>query len=82
VPGFAGQATELFKDQSGRIKLDFKVGGMMGNPTVSLNTDAAKKKAEDLAMQKLAEEKKKLEDELKKKAGDLLKELDPFKKKK
>ncbi len=80
VGGFAGQAVDLFKDPSGRIRLDFDVGGMSDNPSVSLNTDAAQKKAEDLVKQKLEAEKKKLEDDLKKKAGDILKDFDPFKK--
>jgi uncharacterized protein involved in outer membrane biogenesis len=80
VTGFAGQAVDLFKDPSGRIRLDFAVTGTSDSPKVSLNTDAAQKKAEDLAKQKLEAEKKKLEDELKKKAGDILKDFDPFKK--
>ena len=82
VPGFAGQAVDLFKDPSGRVKLEFSVTGTSDNPKLSLKTDAAKKKAEELAKQKLEAEKKKLEEELKKKAGDLLKGIDPFKKKK
>jgi hypothetical protein len=80
--GFAGQVTDLFRDPSGRIKLDFNVSGHSDNPKVSLNTSAAQKKAEDLVKQKLDAEKQKLEEELKKKAGDLLKDFDPFKKKK
>ena len=76
VSGFAGQAVDLFKDPSGRIKLDFNVTGTSDSPKVSLNTDAAKKKAEELAKQQL----KKLEEEAKKKAGDILKDFNPFKK--
>jgi len=76
VTGFAGQAVDLFKDPSGRIKLDFNVTGTSDSPKVSLNTDAARKKAEDIAKQQL----KKLEEEAKKKAGDILKEFNPFKK--
>ena len=82
LPGFAGQAVDLFKEPSGRVKLDFTVGGMFDSPKVSLRTESATKKAEQLAKQKLASEAKKKEDELKKKAEDLLKGLDPFKKKK
>jgi uncharacterized protein involved in outer membrane biogenesis len=80
VAGFTGQAVDLFKDPSGRIKLDFDVTGTSDNPKVSLNTAAAQKKAEELVKQKLEAEKKKLEGELKKKADDLLKDFDPFKK--
>jgi hypothetical protein len=80
--GYVGQVVDLFKDPSGRIRLDFDVSGFSDSPKVSLNTSAAQKKAEDLVKQKLEAEKKKLEDELKKKAGDLLKDFDPFKKKK
>jgi uncharacterized protein involved in outer membrane biogenesis len=82
LPGFAGQAVDLFKDPSGRVKLDFSVTGTSDNPKLSLETSAAKKKAEELAKQKLEAEKKKLEEQLKKKAEDLLKDIDPFKKKK
>ncbi len=82
MPGLAGQATDLFKDPSGRVKLDFSVTGTADSPKLSLNTSAAKKKVEDLAKQKLEAEKKRIEDDLKKKAGDLLKGIDPFKKKK
>jgi uncharacterized protein involved in outer membrane biogenesis len=80
VPGFASQAVDLFKDESGRVKLDFSVGGTSDNPKVALDTKAAQRKAEDLVKQKLEGEKKKLEESLKKKAGDALKDL--FKKKK
>jgi uncharacterized protein involved in outer membrane biogenesis len=80
VAGFAGQAVDLFKDESGRVKLDFTVGGTSDNPKVALNTKSAQKKAEDLVKQKLEGEKKKVEETLKKKAGDALKDL--FKKKK
>jgi uncharacterized protein involved in outer membrane biogenesis len=86
VPGipsaYVGQAVDLFKDSSGRIRLDFNVTGFTDSPRVSMNTEAAQRKAEDLVKQKLAAEQKKLEEELKKKAGDLLKDFDPFKKKK
>ncbi|MDH4069135.1 MAG: AsmA family protein [Ignavibacteria bacterium] len=81
VAGYVGQAAELFKDESGRIRLDFSVTGTSDSPKLALKTDRAQKKAEDLVKQKLDAEKKKLEEELKKKAGDLLKDFDPFKKK-
>jgi uncharacterized protein YhdP len=79
VPGFAGQAINLFKDGSGRVKLDFAVGGTWDKPQVALDTKAAEKKAEELGKQKVVEEAKKLEEAAKKKAGDALKKL--FKKK-
>jgi hypothetical protein len=62
------------------VRLDFAVTGTNDNPKVSLDTRAARRKAEDLAKQKVNEEAKKLGDEAKKKAGDVLKDL--FKKKK
>jgi uncharacterized protein involved in outer membrane biogenesis len=68
IPGFAGEAVNLFKDQSGRLKLDFNIGGTTDNPKVQLDTDPAKKKAEDLAKQKLQET-------VKSKASDVLKKL-------
>ena len=80
VPGFAGEAVKLFKEPGGRVRLDFAVTGTNDNPKVSLDTRAARKKAEDLAKQKVNEEAKKLGDEAKKKAGNVLKDL--FKKKK
>jgi hypothetical protein len=80
IPGFGGEAVKLFKEPSGRVKLDFAVGGTYEDPKVSLDTKPAQKKAEELAKQKVAEETKKLGEEVKKKGGDLLKDL--FKKKK
>ncbi len=80
IPGFAGEAVNLFKDQSGRVKLDFSVGGTSDAPKVSLDTKAAQQKAEDLAKKKIADEAKKVQDQLKQKGEDLLKDL--FKKKK
>ena len=68
IGGFAGEAVNIFKDQSGRLKLDFNVGGTMDDPKVQLDTDAARKKGEDLAKQKL-------QNSVKSKAGDLLKKL-------
>jgi hypothetical protein len=79
VSGFAGEAVNLFKDQSGRLKFDFNVGGTMDSPKLQLDTGPVQRRAEDLAKQKLEEEKKKLEKQLKDKAGDALKKL--FKKK-
>jgi len=80
IPGFAGQALGLFKDPSGKLKLDFRITGTSDNPRVELDTRAVQQKAEELAKQKLTEEGKKLEQELKKQGEDLLKGL--FKKKK
>jgi uncharacterized protein involved in outer membrane biogenesis len=75
IPGFAGEAVNLFKDQSGRLKLDFNIGGTTDNPKVQLDTDPAKNRAVDLAKQKLEDEKKKLGEQLKNKASDALKKL-------
>ena len=66
--------------RSGRVKLDFSVGGTSNNPNVALDTKAAQKKAEDLAKQKVVEEAKKVEDQLKKQAEDALKNLFKLKK--
>lgn len=80
IPGFVGEAAKLFKDDAtGRLKLDFAVGGTMETPNVVLDTKPAQRKMESLARQKLSDESKKLEDQLKKKSEDLLKDL--FKKK-
>ena len=81
IAGFAGQAVNLFKDGSGRVKLDFSVGGTSDNPKVSLDTKEAQKRAED-SLKKQAQEqvKKKIEEPLKTKVEDALKGL--FKKKK
>jgi len=68
IPGLGGEAVSLFKDQSGRLKFDFNVGGTMDSPKVQLDTDAARKKAEEKVKQKL-------QDAAKSKAGDLLKKL-------
>ena len=75
IPGFAGEAVNLFKDQSGRLKLDFNIGGTTDNPKVQLDTDPAKNRAVDMAKQKLDDEKKKAVDQLKNKASDALKKL-------
>jgi uncharacterized protein involved in outer membrane biogenesis len=75
IPGFAGEAVNLFKDQSGRLKLDFNIGGTTDNPKVQLDTDPAKNRAVDLAKQKLEDEAKKAGDQLKNKATDALKKL-------
>ena len=79
LAGFAGEAMDLFKDQSGRLKFDFNVGGTADNPKVQLDTDSVRKRAEELVKQKLDAEKNKLEKTLKEKAEDALKKL--FKKK-
>lgn len=75
IPGFLGEAVNLFKDESGRVKLDFAVSGTQDSPKLALDTQSAQRRAEDIAKQKINAEKKKLEDELKKKGGDLLKDL-------
>jgi uncharacterized protein involved in outer membrane biogenesis len=75
IPGFAGEAVNLFKDPSGRLKLNFNIGGTTDNPKVQLDTDPAKNRAVDLAKQKLDDEKKKAVDQLKNKASDALKKL-------
>jgi autotransporter translocation and assembly factor TamB len=80
VPGFVGQAAELFKDESGRLKLDFAVGGTMDDPKVALDTRSAQNRAQELAKQKVASEAKKVEDQLKKKAEDAIQGI--FKRKK
>ena len=73
LPGFAGQAADLFKDETGRLKLDFAVGGTSDNPKVQLDTKSAQSKAEALARKKLEDEAKKATDQLKKKAEDAIK---------
>ena len=80
VAGFAGDAVNLFKDPSGRLKLDFSVGGTTNDPKVSLDTGPAKQRAEDMAKQKLQQEATKAGDKLKDKATDALQNL--FKRKK
>jgi hypothetical protein len=75
IPGFIGQAADLFKDQTGRLKLDFAVGGTSDDPKVSLDTKAAQQKAEELAKQKVANEAKKVQESIQKKAEDALKGL-------
>jgi hypothetical protein len=80
VAGFGGQAIDMFRDNTGRVKLDFAVAGNMDDPKVSLDTKAAQKKAEDLAKQKVKDEAKKLGDQVKSKGEGLIKDL--FKKKK
>jgi len=75
IPGFAGEALKLFQDETGRLKLDFDVGGSTSAPTLRLDTDPAKKKAEQMANEKLKQEMQKLEETVKDKAGDVLKKL-------
>jgi uncharacterized protein involved in outer membrane biogenesis len=80
IPGFAGEAVKLFKDERGRVKLNFTVGGNTDNPSVGLDTRAAQQRVEEAARQKVADETKKAQEQLKQKGQDLLKDL--FKKKK
>ena len=75
IPGFAGEAMKLFQDESGRLKLDFDVGGTAVAPTLRLDAEPAKKKAEQMANEKLKQEMQKLEETVKDKAGDVLKKL-------
>ncbi len=75
VGGFTGDAINAFKDPTGRLKFDFNVGGTTDDPKVQLNTDAARKRVEDLAKQKVQDEAKKLEEQAKKKAGDVLRNI-------
>ncbi len=78
--GFAGEAANLFKDNAGRVKLDFTVTGTSDNPSVALDVKAARAKAEEMAKQKVADEAKKLGEQAKQKGEDLLKDI--FKRKK
>ena len=75
IPGFAGEMVRLFQDESGRLRFDLDVGGTTTSPTLRLDTQAATKKAEQMASDKLKEEMQKLEGTLKDKAGDALKKL-------
>jgi hypothetical protein len=79
VPGFGSDALALFREPDGRMKLDFAVGGTSDQPRVTLDTKSARKRAEDMAKQKVLEEARRLEEQAKKKAEDVLKGL--FKKK-
>jgi hypothetical protein len=69
LPGVGNQLLQYFKDKDGRYDLAFNVGGMMANPSVSVNTKAQ----EDRAKQALEAQKQKLLDDAKKKTGDDLK---------
>ncbi len=75
VGGFAGEALNAFKDQSGRLKFDFNIGGTTDDPKVQLNTEGPRKRVEELAKQKLQDEAKKVGEQAKQKAGDLLKNI-------
>jgi uncharacterized protein involved in outer membrane biogenesis len=75
ISGFTGEAMNLFRDQSGQLKLDFSVGGSTDSPKVQLDAEPVRKRAEELASQKIDDEKKKLVDTLRVKAGDALKKL-------
>jgi AsmA-like C-terminal region/AsmA family/Protein of unknown function len=79
VAGFAGDALNMFKGPDGRFRFDFGVTGTMEKPAVALQTEAARKRLEEMARQKLTEERKRLEDQAKKKGEELLDKL--FKKK-
>ncbi len=60
IPGFGGEAINLFKDQSGRLKLDFNVGGTTDDPKVQLDTDSVRKRAEETLKDKVGDALKKL----------------------
>lgn len=75
IAGFAGEAVNAFKDQSGRLRLDFSVGGTTENPRVQLNTEQAKNKLAEMAKQKVLNETQKVQEKVKQKAGDALKGL-------
>jgi hypothetical protein len=60
ISGFAGEAINLFKDQSGRSKLDFNVGGTTDNPKVQLDTVPVRKQAEETLKEKATDALKKL----------------------
>jgi hypothetical protein len=79
VAGFTGDALNMFKDPEGRFRFDFGVTGTMEKPALALQTEAARKRLEEMARQKLTEESKRLEDQVKKKGEELLDKL--FKKK-
>jgi len=75
IPGFAGEAVSLFTDETGRLKFDFDVGGTTTAPTVRLDTEPARKKAAQMADEKLKQEMQKLENTVKEKADGILKKL-------
>jgi uncharacterized protein involved in outer membrane biogenesis len=83
VPGFAGEALTALKEPSGRVRLDFLVGGTMNEPKVQLDTKTMQARVAEFAKGKLDAEKQKLQqkvgEEAKKKGEELLKGL--FKKK-
>jgi len=60
ISGLAGEAINLFKDQSGRLRLDFKVGGTTDNPKVQLDTDPVRKRTEESLKDKVGDALKKL----------------------
>jgi len=60
ISGLAGEAIDLFKDQSGRLKLDFNVGGTTDNPKVQLDTAPVRKRAEETLKDKAVDALKKL----------------------
>ncbi len=80
IPGFAGEILTSLKEPSGRLKLDFLVGGTADNLNVQLDLKALQARAADFLKQKLDAETKKKTDDLKSKGTNLLKDL--FKKKK
>lgn len=75
LPGAANQLLQFFKDPDGRLSLNFLVGGMATSPSLKLDTAPQEAMAKKAVEQKLADEKKKLEEGLLKKGEDALKKL-------
>jgi len=75
LPGVGDQLVQFFKDESGRLSLNFLVGGMHTSPTLKLDTKPQEEMAKQALQKKVDEGKKKVEDELKKKLGEGLNKL-------
>lgn len=75
LPGVADQLIQFFKDNDGRITLNFAVTGAINNPVLTLDTKPQEEMAKKAAAQELEKLKKKGEDELKKKAEEGLRKL-------
>jgi uncharacterized protein involved in outer membrane biogenesis len=75
LPGVGEQLIQFFKDNDGRITLNFAVTGPINNPAIKLDTRPQEEMAKKAAAQELEKLKKKGEEELKKKAEEGLKKL-------
>jgi uncharacterized protein involved in outer membrane biogenesis len=75
LPGVGEQLIQFFKDNDGRLTLNFAVTGPIDNPAIKLDTSPQEEMAKKAAAQELEKLKKKGEDELKKKAEEGLKKL-------